>query len=104
MGKNTPTSKMSDAQLVRELKPRIRVYRGTEGKRMPRPCLMCGEQITGTLGDLERHQAMHVEVQYDYDNQAWIRNGVYQRCYHPKLMKCRCYGTLHEGEKAPSIH
>jgi hypothetical protein len=104
MGRNTPTSKMSDAQVVNECKPKLKGYKGTEGKKYPRPCILCGIQVHGTLGDLETHQATHVETQYDYDNQAWIVNGVYAKCYHPKDMNCSCYGTLHEGEKAPSIH
>ena len=44
------------------------------------------------------------EVQYDYDVQAWIADGRYQSCAHPASMRCQCYGRLHEGEKAPSIH
>ena len=39
-------------------------------------------------------------VNYDYINQAWIRDGKYQRCGHRG--NCRiCYGTRHEGELAP---
>jgi conjugal transfer/entry exclusion protein len=48
------------------------------------------------------------EIQYDYDNQAWIINGVYQNCNHPASMarqcEASCYGRMHQGEKAPSIH
>jgi len=40
------------------------------------------------------------ETHYDYEYQAWIENGVYVRCGHPETMDCRCYGKLHEGEKA----
>jgi hypothetical protein len=36
---------------------------------------------------------------YDYKNQAWVKNGVYLRCGHPKEMNCGCYGRLHKGEK-----
>ena len=43
------------------------------------------------------------EVQYDYDHQAWIVDGVY-RCNHPSYMDCHCYGRLHAGETAPNIH
>ena len=39
---------------------------------------------------------MKDEVQYDYDNQAWIVDGVYQ--------DCGCYGRVHAWQKAPSIH
>lgn len=37
------------------------------------------------------------ELAYDYTNQAWIVNGVYQSCGHPK--PCTCFGTVHAGEK-----
>ena len=36
---------------------------------------------------------------YDYDRQAWVRNGLYVRCGHPEQMNCGCYGRIHEGEK-----
>ena len=104
MGRNTPTSKMTDAQVVNESKPKLKGYKATEGKKYPRPCILCGLTVHGTLGDLETHQATHYETQYDYDNQAWVVNGVYARCYHSASMGCNCYGRLHEGEKAPSIH
>lgn len=39
-------------------------------------------------------------VVYDYANQAWIRNGRYERCGHPESMDCRCYGKEHAGEIA----
>ena len=45
-----------------------------------------------------------IEVQYDYDNQAWIQEGLYIRCGHPEAMNCDCYGKQHAGERAPSIH
>ena len=35
---------------------------------------------------------------YDYDNQAWVRAGVYVRCGHPETMNCGCFGRLHAGE------
>ncbi|PCH58317.1 MAG: hypothetical protein COC11_03660 [Candidatus Neomarinimicrobiota bacterium] len=99
-----PTVRMTDAQVVNESRPKLKGYQGTEGKKYPRPCILCGVQVSGTLGDLEHHQATHVDTQYDYDNQAWIVNGLYARCYHSASMGCECYGRLHEGEKAPSIH
>jgi len=37
---------------------------------------------------------------YDYDNQAWIVDGKYQRCAHPETMDCGCYGKAHAGEPA----
>ena len=48
------------------------------------------------------------ETQFDYDNQAWIIDGIYQNCNHPASMakhcEARCYGRLHQGERAPNIH
>ena len=38
-------------------------------------------------------------VEFDYTNQAWLEDGRYVRCGHPASMACRCYGTLHEGER-----
>jgi len=35
---------------------------------------------------------------YDYDRQAWYKDGVYVRCGHPDSMGCECYGKLHAGE------
>ncbi|MBW3598187.1 MAG: hypothetical protein KY475_13070 [Planctomycetes bacterium] len=35
---------------------------------------------------------------FDYENQAWVVKGHYQRCGHPEEMGCRCFGRLHEGE------
>ena len=49
------------------------------------------------------------EIQYDYDNQAWIINGIYQDCTHPDRMcgpnaPMPCWQRLHRGERAPNIH
>jgi hypothetical protein len=49
-------------------------------------------------------QVIRPEIQYDYDNQAWVRNGKYEDCAHPEGMECRCYGRKHAGERAPNIH
>ena len=38
---------------------------------------------------------------YDYDRQAWVRAGRYERCGHPEAMGCDCYGRTHEGERTP---
>lgn len=35
---------------------------------------------------------------YDYNNQAWVRDGKYVACGHPDDMECTCYGRVHEGE------
>jgi len=36
---------------------------------------------------------------YDYERQAWVKNGRYVRCGHPASMDCGCYGREHEGEE-----
>lgn len=35
---------------------------------------------------------------YDYEKQAWVIGGLYQRCNHPATMDCNCYGRKHAGE------
>jgi hypothetical protein len=35
---------------------------------------------------------------FDYERQAWVKNGKYVRCGHPSA--CGCYGKAHEGEVA----
>jgi hypothetical protein len=43
-------------------------------------------------------------IQYDYENQAWVIDGVYQSCNHPDAMDCQCYGKVHAGEEfAPAL-
>jgi len=37
---------------------------------------------------------------FDYERQAWVKNGVYVRCGHQDSMDCHCYGLVHEGEEA----
>jgi len=37
---------------------------------------------------------------YDYQNQAWVIGGKYERCGHPEDMECHCYSKLHQGEVA----
>jgi hypothetical protein len=59
------------------------------------------------------------EIQFDYDNQAWIINGIYQDCGHrissdvitgqqwcatENSTRFLCYGRKHKGKRAPSIH
>jgi hypothetical protein len=49
------------------------------------------------------------EIQFDYDNQAWIIDGIYQNCAHPDSMcganaSAPCWQSQHAGEKAPNIH
>ena len=50
------------------------------------------------IRDARQH---HIEVThagngFDYANQAWIEDGRYMPCGHPK--PCECYGTKHELE------
>lgn len=44
----------------------------------------------------------NTKVFYDYRHQAWIEDERYMRCFHPESMDCKCYGKLHEGERASS--
>lgn len=32
---------------------------------------------------------------FDYENQAWVVDGVYKKCGHPNCKTC--FGTVHEG-------
>ena len=123
MGRNKPVSQMTDAQVLKACRPKVKGYKETELQKYPRPCLLCGVQVEGTMGDLERHQSIHLDTRFDYDNQAWIVKGVYEDCGHVEpgttvdpgqpggpggepyvAGECGCYGRLHKGEKAPSIH
>jgi hypothetical protein len=36
-------------------------------------------------------------TQYDYKNQAWMKDGRYLDCSHPDAMDCQCYGRKYEG-------
>ncbi len=35
---------------------------------------------------------------FDYDKQAWVKDGRYLRCGHPESMTCGCFGREHTGE------
>ena len=104
------TKDMTHLMLVNENKPKVLYYRGTEGKNLPRPCMKCGVVVQGKLTALEAHHSVAhptVTLGFDYTNQAWVADGVYQRCSHPEDMDCQCYGRLHEGEPpmvGASIH
>ena len=119
------TATMTHKQLVNENKPTPTYYKGTEGKKFPRPCSLCKGVVHGTFSALEAHVALH-NLRYDYTNQAWIIDGVYARCHCPApgtlvnpnapggpggepyiMEECNCYGRLHEGEPpmpGASIH
>ncbi len=43
---------------------------------------------------------MNTGTFYDYDNQAWVKNGRYVKCGHPSKMT-GCYACEHAGEEAP---
>lgn len=45
-------------------------------------------------------QTYYRGVAYDYENQAWMVDGKYQRCGHPETMNCGCFGREHAGEPA----
>ena len=34
---------------------------------------------------------------YDYDRQAWVKDGMYLRCGHPQAMQCGCFGREFAG-------
>jgi hypothetical protein len=34
---------------------------------------------------------------FDYEHQAWYKDGKYVRCGHPDAMGCECFGRIHEG-------
>ena len=36
---------------------------------------------------------------YSYMHQAWVKDGKYIKCGHPKEMDCNCYGRKNEGKK-----
>ena len=36
---------------------------------------------------------------YDYQCQAWVKDGRYIQCSHPETMNCECYGKKHQGEE-----
>lgn len=39
---------------------------------------------------------------YDYKNQSWVKDGVYQPCGHPDRPICGCYGAIHAGQPIPA--
>lgn len=42
-----------------------------------------------------------IGITYDYRNQAWVVNGLYEDCGHP--FECGCYGRIHSGEPVVCI-
>jgi hypothetical protein len=40
---------------------------------------------------------------YDYENQAWVKDGKYVNCGHPESQDCQCYGRLHAGEETKNL-
>lgn len=57
------------------------------------------DAIFGSLARPRRSPADLTSVNgYDYQRQAWVKDGRYLRCGHPPTMDCRCYGLRHEGE------
>lgn len=47
---------------------------------------------------MSRTTADTPQLYFDYDRQAWVKDGRYLRCGHPEHMVCGCYGREHEGE------
>ncbi len=43
------------------------------------------------------------DIWFDYQNQAWVIDGMYNRCGHPEEMACGCYGRIHAGEPAHAV-
>ncbi len=41
---------------------------------------------------------------YDYENQAWVKDGKYIRCGHSPDFDCQCFGKIHEGETPKSLN
>ena len=37
---------------------------------------------------------------FDYERQAWVKDGRYVRCGHPEAMRCGCYGREYEGQES----
>jgi len=35
---------------------------------------------------------------FDYDYQAWVKDGKYVRCRHLESLACGCFGREHEGQ------
>ncbi len=74
----------------------------TPGRRRP----MSDQTATQKALEGLRHLASHLQEPpptceppwYDYDNQAWIFDGIYQRCGHRESTPCKCYGRAHQGE------
>ena len=50
----------------------------------------------------ESGQKTDSKLQYDYDKQAWVRDGKYIKCGHTS--DCHCYGKLHAGETPASFN
>ena len=42
----------------------------------------------------------NVSVAFDYTNQAWVVNGLYERCGHAESVACGCFGRAHAGNAA----
>jgi len=50
-----------------------------------------------TSGDVFDSQGVLLHG-FDYENQAWVKDGKYLNCGHPIAMLCGCFGRRHEGE------
>jgi hypothetical protein len=36
-------------------------------------------------------------IEFNYENQCWIVDGIIQRCGHPEEMQCGCFGKVYAG-------
>lgn len=62
------------------------------------------ERVQANIEAWDGSDGTRPEIQYDYDNQAWIKDGKYEDCGHPATQDCTCYGRKHAGKRAPNIH
>jgi hypothetical protein len=40
---------------------------------------------------------------FDYEHQAWVKDGKYVRCGHPDSMNCGCFGKVWQGHTVAQI-
>ena len=52
---------MTDKQILTACRPKPLYYTNTYGKRLARPCILCGDTVMGTFADLESH-ALKVDL------------------------------------------
>ncbi len=50
-----------------------------------------------------KNEVKREEVEFNYDYQCWIVNGVIKRCGHPETMNCKCFGKTHAGKSLAQV-